>query len=620
MTVDSKTEHAVRIAEPTVHEMIAEARSKKVGAPARGAWLLSCITGMLLWASFTPLNWSPLAWVALVPLLLLVRIHRPTVWMYRAIYATGFLSTLIMLQWMRLGDPAMYIAWFALSIYVAVYLPLFVGLVRTAVHRMSVPLTLAVPIIWVGLEFFRAHVMTGFSWYYLGHTQYRWIELIQVSDVVGAYGVSFLVATFSACVAGLVPISVFRRLKLVPPQTEAASAVICATPRRQIFAVAGSLALFALVLGYGYVRRSQADFQPGPRVALIQGNFDASLKSDKSMWTEMYFAHRRLTGMAVRHQPDLIVWPETMFRWPLFVRGFDTTDAELVALNSPESGVSDQQWLQEWRNPVVRERLADLSTEAGAAMMIGIETVSPGSGKLEVFNSVVYLDPQKGLSGRYDKMHRVLFGEYVPLKEQLPWLYKLTPFPKDWGLAAGTTPARFKHRDWSFAPIICFEDTVPHLVRNAVRYTAQEDAESKPVDFLVNSTNDGWFHGSSELDQHLITAAFRSVECRTPMVRAVNTGISAFIDGDGVIREPETFIDGEKKNRDSLYDPQTGRWRKRLNAALVSTVPLDSRSSLYVRWGDWFAALCALCVVIVMCMGLFGRADRKRPSKSPTTA
>ena len=160
----------------------------------------------------------------------------------------------------------------------------------------------------------------------------------------------------------------------------------------------------------------------------------------------------------------------------------------------------------------------------------------------------------------------------------------------------------FEYGKWRMAPIICFEDTVPHLVRGIVAAGSAHDTD-KHVDLLVNLTNDGWFHGSSELDQHLITSMFRAVECRTPLVRAVNTGISEIIDGDGAILDPEVFIDGDaRKNAPAppstkARDPETGAWHKQLNAALVHTVPLDACRSLYVRFGDWFAMLCCAAVV-----------------------
>jgi apolipoprotein N-acyltransferase len=97
------------------------------------------------------------------------------------------------------------------------------------------------------------------------------------------------------------------------------------------------------------------------------------------------------------------------------------------------------------------------------------------------------------------------------------------------------------------------------------------------------------------------------VECRTPVVRAVNTGVSAIIDGDGAILDPEVFIDGDKQGRTSARDPQTGRWHKQLNAALVHTVPLDHRRSFYVRHGDWFAMLCGGLSVFVGLTALMPR-------------
>ncbi|MBT5019866.1 MAG: apolipoprotein N-acyltransferase, partial [Planctomicrobium sp.] len=122
--------------------------------------------------------------------------------------------------------------------------------------------------------------------------------------------------------------------------------------------------------------------------------------------------------------------------------------------------------------------------------------------------------------------------------------------------------------------------------------------------------------GSSELDQHLITSKFRAIETRTPLVRAVNTGISAIIDGDGVIRTPEHFIDFDAtiektEPRTSMRDPQTGKFHRQLNCAIVGDVPLDSRNSLYVRLGDWFAAFCLIATIAV-----FIQVILKRKSES----
>ncbi len=598
--------------EPSVHEIISAARP--VRAPGRSAWLLSGMTAILLWCSFMPLGWGPLGWISLVPLILLIRPQQRCRWMYQAIYAGGLGFSLVALQWMRLGDQTMYPAWIALSVYLALYFPVFVALSRVAVHRIRVPLVVAVPVIWVGLEWFRAYLLTGFSWYYLGHTQYFWTELIQISDIVGAYGVSFVVALIAACLAGLVPRSMFERLKLqVPgadPQADGAQ-IGGATGTIQIVSC---LAVFACVLIYGIVRRNQADFQDGARVALIQGNFPSSTKHDPNEAVTIFRTHEMLTGMAVQHQPDIIIWPETMYRWPLYEVADGVTDEELAKLK-PVPEIDSQVWVDAWRESEVPEILADMSQQAGAAMVLGIDALHAGPKNIDHFNSAVFVRPDVGLTDRYDKLHRVIFGEYIPLEKEMPWLRSLTPFGESFGIQKGSHVVAFEYGSWTFAPIICFEDSVPQLVRHVLNSNVDEETGQSTVDFLVNVTNDGWFHESSELDQHLITALFRCVETRTPMVRAVNTGISAVIDGDGVVVDPEVFIDGDavdaESARTSMADPETGRWHKGLNAALVETIPLDNRTSLYLRGGDWFAGTCGFGVLWIT-LGSFFPNRRKK--------
>ncbi|WP_010584839.1 apolipoprotein N-acyltransferase [Schlesneria paludicola] len=589
----------------SVREIIASARSMHKQKTARvgvlGAFAMSFLSGLFLWLCFTPVNASPLAWLAPVPLLLLVRIKERTSWMYAAIYAGSATSQLAMLQWMRLGDPTMYIAWMALAAYLGLYQVAFVSISRIAVQKWSVPLLAAAPAVWIGLEYLRAHLMTGFAWYFLGHSQYRWLELIQVSDLVGAYGVSFIVVACATALALLVPHSWLIRCRLVLPSTGPVTPA--GLTLSQLVQVSVSLMMFVSVLGYGYVRRSQADFKPGPRVALIQGNFLASLREEPVDPGDRFLTHLSLNAHAVKEQhPHLIVWPEGMFPWPLMSAAKDMSDDELRKLVPSVSPAA-------WHNPMVAGILREESERAGAALILGINAAVAEPNVVTQHNSAVFVRPDTGIAGRYDKMHLVPFGEYIPLRDVFPILKALTPYSDAGGLTPGLQPAIFEYQGWKFAPVICFEDTVPHLVRNIVASGTGTDG-AKSVDVLVNLSNDGWFHGSSELDQHLITAAFRAVECRTPLVRAVNTGVSAFIDGDGAIREPDHFFDGDaRKNgnnapRTSMRDPKTGAWHKQLNAALIHTVPLDSRQSPYVRYGDWFAMLCAaatlFCAVSIL--------------------
>jgi apolipoprotein N-acyltransferase len=589
----------------SVQEIILSGRA--AAAPSKGAWLLGAVSALLLWGAFTPLDWGFLGWVAVAPVLLLARIRRKTRWMYTALYVTSGAGWLATLQWMRLGDPTMYVAWFALAWYLAVYVPLGVGLTRVAVHRLQVPLLIAAPVVWTGLEFVRAHVISGFPWYLLGHSQHHWTEFVQISDVVGAYGVSFVLVLGNGWLAQLISPGWLVRLKLLPASEEREPAVYAVAPRTLLSLAGVTFLVIAGTVMYGFVRRGQAEFASGPRVALIQGNFPSSVKHDREQWGEMFRVHRYLTGLTVPSQPDLVVWPETMFRWPLFESPPDMPDVELAELHPLIP-------LEAWKDSSVRNELLNLAEEANAATVIGLDAFVAETGELRQYNSAAFIEPGAGVTARYDKIHRVPFGEYIPLREQLPWLQSFTPYGGDFGIDAGRSIHVFHDEQWRYLPLICFEDTVPHLVR---QYVAASSRNSEPADCLINLTNDGWFHGSSELDQHLITARFRCIETRTPMVRAVNTGISAIIDGDGVVVEPEKFIDLDGLTngapRTSIRDPRTGQFHKQLHCALVGTVPLDSRHSLYVWLGDWFGGGCAACCMCLLMAGCLRRPTLRDP-------
>lgn len=583
--------------DPTPQEIIASARSAPAGL--LGAVQVATLSATLLWASFTPLGCGPLAWIALVPLLLLARLERPTRWMYRSAYLGGLAFWFASLQWMRLGDPSMYIAWTAFAVYLAFYFPAFLGLTRVAVWKLKVPLVLAAPTVWTGLEYVRAYAFTGFSWYQLGHSQIHWLELIQISDFLGAYGVSFLVAMSSAAFVELVPQRIFARLRLLPGVlTNTAGTPESPATRKQRWRTAGiMLASFATVISYGYVRRSQAQFVAGPRVAAVQGNFETAVHSRHAP-EAVFVKHRYLTSQAIKQHADVIVWPEVMFPFPYFVKPANVTSARLQEL-IPE--VEAKNWEDKTE---LKEMIRAMSQTASAALVLGIETVTANQDAIQLFNSALFVHPELGLVKRYDKQHRVPFGEYLPLADYLPFLGRLTPYRGQYGIQAGTRGTAFEYKGRRFAPVICFEDTVPQVVRQSLRDAIADDPQHRKVDVILNLTNDGWFHGSSEHDQHLITAAFRAVELRTPMVRAVNTGISAIIDGDGAIRA-------------RAVDPQTGQ-SKQVEAVVCDFVPLDNRQSFYLQCGDWFAQTCLAGCLVCLFTGCYGQFCRRPTVPTPT--
>ena len=192
------------------------------------------------------------------------------------------------------------------------------------------------------------------------------------------------------------------------------------------------------------------------------------------------------------------------------------------------------------------------------------------SAGVQNFNCALFLDPEGQPLGRYDKMHPVLFGEYIPLADRFPWLYRLTPLPT--GLTAGTHGVAVTIAGYRVAATICYETALPEAVRSLM--LALEQQNNRP-DVIVNLTNDGWFWGSSELDMHLTAAIFRAIEVRTPVVIAANTGFSAWIDSSGRL---------------------LARGPRRNTATLRAKVVPDGRKSPWLAWG---ALPMGVCVAVL---------------------
>jgi len=185
-------------------------------------------------------------------------------------------------------------------------------------------------------------------------------------------------------------------------------------------------------------------------------------------------------------------------------------------------------------------------------------------------------------------MHWVMLGEYVPLADRFPWLQRLTPLPVS--ATPGKRPAAFdlpfgNGRTCRIAPDICYESVLSQVIRRQVNALA---AEGREPDILVNLTNDGWFWGSSELDMHLVCGVFRAVECRKPFLIAANTGFSAWIDGDGRIRQ---------------------QGPRRATDVLIAEPRLDRRRSWYLAYGDWFAGACLAACGLLGLAGFFRRSS-----------
>jgi len=363
----------------------------------------------------------------------------------------------------------------------------------------------------------------------------------------------------------------------------------------------------------------------------------------------------RLTGEALASAgaagtpPDLVVWPETMVPVPMNP-GFLTAD--LADLLRYPGLVAHFQFFQERSR-----RYGRLIRELGALVpspvlvgasglnVLGVEylegdLVTCRAQRTNEALLVVPDSPVETAAGEYAKAHLVPFGEYVPFKDSWPWLYNclnaFTPYRgMEYSLTAGAhdqEPFRlaFDGSEARFQVAICYEDAMAYRVREMVRlrqgfrrrplgYGGQDGGQVRPpadggrkaVDFIVNISNDGWFAvkrgdnpwglaQTAEHRQHLNLCVFRAIENRLPVVRSVNTGISAVIASDGRIVAAVTGA-----------DPAGGD----LNGWLVERLVLDDRLSPYTRVGDVFALGCvgvsAFGGVLVLVASLRCRKEAK---------
>ncbi len=407
------------------------------------------------------------------------------------------------------------------------YLSLFVGVFCWGAVRItrSFPFPwFLVAGLWASLEYVRAHFLSGFPWCLLGYSQYAHLQLIQIADITGVYGVSFLVVLSNGLLFALLFRAPGRNSSLF---------------RLEIFC--GLAVLFATVsYGFSHVNgQKKSPPQAMLKCAIIQPDIDQSVKWNPAYRTQTMNVYRKLTLSVSRAHPRLIMWPETAV--PFYFQD--------------QSRLSDE--------------VLSLARTSHADLLFGSPAYQLKGNGYAYYNRAYLLTPN-GRIQYYDKVHLVPFGEYVPLKHIFFFASRLVAGAGDFEPGSAVSP--FKDGNVTIGPLICFEAIFPELARAQVKDGAQ---------ILVNLTNDAWFGTTSAPYQHLAMAVFRAVENHRPLVRAANTGISAFISPTGAI-----------KSRSRLFIQQT----------LIRDVqPLSSPLSMYTRMGDIFVLF--LCVISALVLG-----------------
>lgn len=550
--------------------------------------VLAMASAVLLWAAFPPAEWSGLAWFALVPFLTLVRSRRSPRTLYLAAWAGGMVFWLLAIQWVRLSDESAWLGWIVMALALSVFWPVSLALTRLAVLRLGLPLMLAGPIVWIAGEYARAYYFTGFPWYYVAHTQSRFIPIIQIADLTGSLGVSLLIVLVNTWIVDLISLPL---LKSTPDGLR-----VTLDQRLRLGVV---VVLLGTSLLYGAFRLRAADFREGPRVALIQSNLVQGLKMSESheKLLELYASYVEKAASA-EPRPDLIVWPETAYPYG-YVNinenlGSEELQSQLQYVH--DGSISTSQWLEK-RDSIITH-LHTWTDHLRIAMLVGTLFYDHQPGSYDKYNSAVLFEPGVASVQSFHKYHLVPFGEYVPLLQALPWLTILTPYPEGYvpSLSFGKEPTVLRLGRYRIATAICFEDTVPQVVR---RFFGSVRNGEQP-DLVVNLSNDGWFHGSSEHEMHLAASVFRAIEHRVPLARSANTGISAIVDGNGRVRQ-------------SLGTLKEG--------IVTGAIPLDDRTGLYSIVGDWLGLSCLAVTIGLWPLARFGtRLRRANPTALATPA
>ncbi len=526
--------------------------------------LVGVVGAVLLWLAQPPAGFWPLAWVA--PAFWLWLANHPAAYQRREYFQFWLAAALywaLTLHWVCLPHPLTPLGLPFLASYLALYHLGTFALVRAARRRWHVPLWIAAPVAWTGMELLQARLFTGFLMGAVSHSQAGQPWLRSIAAWVGAYGVTFVVVMVAATVA-----MAFRGWQRLPTTGD----------------TLGVAAAVLMVIGLGGAARwgiaIESPTDPSPTVALIQGDTRATWDPDPKRSDRIMERQTALTSEAYERAAaagqslDLIVWPESMFRLPVFTfgRGFEfPADINLATRRSIDA---------------TTDRLRTLAIDHGQTpLLVGVDhydwpTNAGAETTAGIFNGVAVTDEAGELTAIYDKTHLVPFGEYIPLAKGIPALYYLTPMPG--GLNAGDGPVAMSVplRDGGvlrLSPSICYESVVPRVIRRQVKELI--DQGERP-DALVNVTNDAWFWGASELDMHLACDVYRAVENGTPLLVAANGGLSAVVDATGEVRQVSP--------------------RMQEHVLIGEVPPKSAKPTPYTRWGDWFAGLCLLaCGVVV---------------------
>jgi apolipoprotein N-acyltransferase len=504
---------------------------------------LSLLSAVLLFLSVPTFGLWPLMWIAVVPQMwvaLDATTHKRA-FLYG--WLTGTVANAVAFYWMdglleRFGHmPAIEAMPIVLLLvgYQGLAFAIFSWAVRRFQHRTKLPLAVLAPLLMVALELGMPQIFP----YYVAISQAFVPVIIQIADLTGPLGVTALMLALNGALLDA------WRTRDRGLRVAGRGAIVVA-------------ALIAADLAYGAFRLHQVDARraaaPKVKTGVVQANVGILEKWDPREFANLLVSHQRESAALATRGAELIVWPESSYPYALrrapapFEHDFPLDDARRVR--------------RDFDTPLLF-----------GAVTRGMKDKYP-------YNTALMMNAAGDVTAAYDKVFLMLFGEYIPFYDAIPWFTKL--FPEASNFNRGDTPASFplqvRGQDYRLGPLICYEDILPGFARRVARLDPNA---------FINITNDAWFGRTAEPHQHLALAVFRSVEHRIEMVRAVNTGVSAHIDAAGRVREQTESVDPAE------LPPPTPK-------TLLVDLALLPGGGLYRHVGDLFGFACLGALVVVL--------------------
>lgn len=540
-------------------------------------------------AAFHPLNLWWLAPAALLPAIVFLRLVAPSrLSPLRAALLATLGSTPFWAFEQRWVLDISGIGFFPLTGYLALTTGAAFGLLLYLHRRLPrLPLALLLPVVWVGVEYFRGAIMwDGYPWYMLAHPLIEWPPLAAPAAWIGAYGVSFLVALALGSLADAV------------------------SGRRGV-GIAGLLLSASVWLSAAAL---QAPLTGEPvRLAALQTNVRTAIRDD---WTAdqrvddfrdfLAWTRALVEDQPPESRPILIAWPETMYP------GYYLQDSAIEGLARRRDlapALVENVELFQQALLTVQSRI-DVPMIVGASAYEGVELIETPNAGIDIrhsrrLNSAFLISGGSVQPDFYSKLHLTPFGEYMPYISLWPWLERqmltiglgASGMRFDLGHGESTAPLVIPHARSTIriATPICFEVTIPSVCRRLIASRG-----TRKADLMVQITNDGWFGPvDAGRRQHLQLARWRAVELATPILRSANTGVSAAIDAHGRL-----IASGTDQNPGAA----------RIGGVLTAQIPLASPDlPIYARIGDAVGWLCFLLLAAGALAGVVRRPSVPTP-------